>query len=100
MSKNSLKIKSVLKKDSQIKNNAYLYSVANYYIFDKEFFKVLKISLNNTYLIIYEHNLYRAQGIRELTDLNFDFVKQEGTYLIYKIKKDKNELEYPKGFEI
>lgn len=85
---------------SQIKNNAYLYSVANYYIFDKEFFKVLKISPNNTYLIIYEHNLYRTAGVKELTDLNFDFVKQEGTYLIYKIKKDKGKLEYPKGFEV
>ncbi|MDD5650610.1 MAG: glycosyltransferase family 39 protein [Candidatus Nanoarchaeia archaeon] len=70
-----------------IGNNAYLYNVKNYYLFSKLFFNKVIIQKDNTYLVLYERDLHRTKGIKEITESNFDFVKDIGTYKIYKIRK-------------
>ncbi|MBI2449856.1 glycosyltransferase family 39 protein [Candidatus Pacearchaeota archaeon] len=66
--------------------NAYLYVAGEYYIFVEEFYDNALIVKNNTYLIIYEHNIHRTPGFEKHLDDNFDYVNKIGYYLIYKIK--------------
>ena len=71
---------------SEVNNNALLYSAPNYYIFGDKFFNKIELTKNNTYLIIYEHDIYRTSGVKEHLENNFDFLKQIGYYRIYKYK--------------
>lgn len=71
-------------------NNAYLYSDAEYYIFVEKFYDDAVIVKNNTYLVIYKHNIYRTPGFKEHMNENFDYLKSIGYYQIYKIKDLSN----------
>lgn len=67
-------------------NNAYVYSVSSYYIYVDKFYNNATIVKNNTYLAIYEQNLYRMPGFKEHVDNHFDYLKSIGYYQVYKIK--------------
>ena len=69
---------------SEINNNAYMYPSGNYYLYGEDFFNKIKITPNNTYLIIYPQDKYRRPGIKEHLEKNFTLVKQIGYYQIYK----------------
>jgi len=65
-------------------NNAYVYIASGYYVYINEFLSNAVIVPNNTYLVIYEQNLYRTQGFKENLDNNFKFIKSIGYYQIYE----------------
>jgi len=69
---------------SEVNNNAYMYPAGNYYLYGENFFEKIKITPNNTYLIMYPEDKYRRPGIKEHLEKNFTFVKQIGYYQIYK----------------
>jgi hypothetical protein len=71
---------------SEINNNAYMYPAGNYYLYGEDFLKKVKITENNTYLIMYPQDKYRRPGIKENLEENFIFLKQIGYYEIYKYK--------------
>lgn len=71
-----------------IQNNAYLYVVSQYYLFADDFYDSAVITKDNTYVVIYEHNIYRTQGFKEHLESHFDYIKTIGTYDIYKIKRE------------
>lgn len=70
----------------EINNNAYMYSAGDYYIHITDFFDKVKLTPDNTYLIMYAQDKYRRAGFIEHLKENFDFLKQIGYYEIYKYK--------------
>lgn len=69
---------------SEINNNAYMYPAGNYYLYGEEFFNKIKITPNNTYLIMYEQDKYRRPGVKEHLEKNFILLKKIYHYEIYK----------------
>ena len=68
--------------------NSYTYLVGYYYNYIEKYYdKMVKVP-DNTYVIIYEHDIYRTKGFKEHLESNFDFIKQVGYYQIYKIREN------------
>lgn len=68
-------------------NNAYVYVAQEYYLYGKKFFNDSVVVPNNTYLVIYEQNLYRILGFKENLKENFEFLNKMRYYQIYKAKQ-------------